>query len=35
VLERYWQDARAVFSLIGDGWLLREANASSSNVLPL
>ena len=34
VLQRYWQDARAVFSLIGKGWLLREANASGSSVLP-
>lgn len=35
VLQRYWQDARAVFSLIGKGWLLREANASGLNVLPV
>jgi len=35
VLQRYWQDARAVFSLIGKGWLLREANASGSSVLPV
>ena len=35
VLQRYWLDARAVFALIGKGWLLREANASGSNVLPV
>jgi len=35
VLQRYWQDAHAVFSLIGKGWLLREANASGSSVLPV
>ena len=35
VLQRYWQHARAVFSLAGKGWLLREANASGPNVLPV
>ena len=34
VLQGYWQDARRVFSLIGRGWLLAQANASGSSVIP-
>ena len=35
VVSRYWQDAKAVFNLIGRGWLLDQANAIGLNVIPL
>ena len=35
VLSRYWQDARAVFELIGRGWLLAQANAIGRNIIPI
>jgi hypothetical protein len=31
VLQRYWEDARNVYSLIGGGWILSQANAFSGN----
>lgn len=34
VLSLYWRDARRVFSLIGNGWLLAQANASGESVIP-
>lgn len=34
VLRRYWEDACAVFALIGQGWLLRQANTSGGSVIP-
>ena len=34
-LRRFWSDARAVFNLIGRGWLLSQANASGLNALPI
>lgn len=35
VLSRFWRNARAVFSLIGSGWLLSEANASGAVIIPV
>ena len=34
-LERFWADAQRAFSLIGRGWLLAGANASSATVIPM
>ena len=34
-LRRFWHDARAVFNLIGRGWLLAQANASGLSVIPM
>ena len=33
ILAEYWSTPHQVRSLIGDGWLLDTANASSQNVL--
>lgn len=33
VLKRYWRDAAKVFSLVGRGWLLDQANAISPDVI--
>ena len=33
VLAEYWSTPRKVRSLIGEGWLLDTANASSPNIL--
>jgi transposase len=35
VLSRYWQDAKAVFNLIGRGWLLAQANVIGPDVIPI
>ena len=34
-LAEFWADARRAFCLIGRGWLLDRANASSANVIPI
>lgn len=34
-LRRFWEDANAVRSLIGSGWLHTQANASGPSVLPM
>ena|SRR5450631_2684861 len=34
-LQLYWQEATQVLSLLGSGWLLAQANATGSSVLPL
>jgi len=32
-LKRYWNDAAAVLRLVGRGWLLDQANASSKTAV--
>jgi transposase len=34
-LEEFWANARRPFALIGRGWLLDRANASSGNIIPM
>jgi len=34
-VSRYWKDAKAVFKLIGNGWLLDQANAIGLAVIPI
>jgi len=34
-LKAFWADARRAFDLIGRGWLLDQANASSASVIPM
>lgn len=34
-LAEFWADSRRAFRLIGHGWLLDRANASSVNVIPI